>query len=112
MDDTPTPQAWMEFPDGRMHWLGAGTCTIGRGATNTFVLDVPGMSRSHAMLQPGPGGGYLLADLRSTNGTYVNGLRLEQVVPLRDGDKIELGEITLTYRCQQAPGQAADSGAT
>ncbi len=111
MDDPPS-QAWLELADGRMHWLDKNTCTLGRGATSTLVLDVPGMSRSHAMLQPGPGGGYLLADLRSTNGTYVNGLRLEQVVPLRDGDKIELGEIAVTYRCQQAPGQAADSGAT
>lgn len=110
--DEPLSQAWLELADGRMHWLDKNTCTIGRGATSTLVLDVPGMSRSHAMLQPGPGGGYLLADLRSTNGTYVNGLRLEQVVPLRDGDKIELGEVALTYRCQQAPGQAADSGAT
>jgi len=112
MADAPQSQAWLEFADGRMQWLDKNSCTIGRGTTSTLVLDVPGMSRSHAMLQPGPGGGYLLADLRSTNGTYLNGLRLEQVVPLRDGDKIELGEITLTYRCQQAPGQVADSGAT
>ena len=111
MDD-PLSQAWLELTDGRMHWLDKNTCTIGRGATCSLVLDVPGISRSPAMLPPGPGGGYLLADLRSTNGTYLNGLRLEQVVPLRDGDKIELGEVALTYRCQQAPGQAADSGAT
>ena len=29
------------------------------------------------MLQPGPSGGFLLADLKSTNGTYLNGLRIE-----------------------------------
>jgi len=110
--DTPLPQAWLEFADGRMQWLDAGTCTLGRGATSTLVLEVPGISRSHAMLQPGPGGGYLIADLHSTNGTYLNGLRLEQVVPLHDGDKIELGQLTLVYRCQQTTAQAADSGAT
>jgi pSer/pThr/pTyr-binding forkhead associated (FHA) protein len=110
--DAPPSQAWLELADGRMHWLDKNTCTIGRGATSTLVLDVPGMSRSHAMLQPGPGGGYLLADLHSTNGTYINGLRLEQISPLRDGDKIELGEVALIYRCQLTPGQAADSGAT
>ena len=112
MADTPPSQAWLELADGRMHWLDQNTCTIGRGATSTLVLDLPGISRSHVMLQPGPGGGHLVADLRSTNGTYHNGLRLEQVVPLRDGDKIELGDVTLTYRCQQAPGQVAESGAT
>jgi class 3 adenylate cyclase len=102
MADAPPSQAWLELADGRMHWLDRNNCTIGRGATSTLVLDLPGISRSHVMLQPGPDGGYLVADLRSTNGTYVNGLRLEQVVPLRDGDKIELGDVTLTYRCQQA----------
>ena len=102
MADAPSSQAWLELADGRMHWLDQNNCTIGRGATSTLVLDLPGISRSHVMLQPGPGGGHLVADLRSTNGTYVNGLRLEQVVPLRDGDKIELGDVTLTYRCQQA----------
>lgn len=110
--DAPPSQAWLELADGRMHWLDQNTCTIGRGATNTLVLDLPGISRSHAMLQPGPGGGYLLADLRSTNGTYHNGLRLEQVVPLRDRDKLELGDVELVYRCQQQPGLAAESGAT
>jgi class 3 adenylate cyclase len=60
-----------------------------------------------------PTGGYLLADLKSTNGTYLNGLRLEQVVPLKDGDKIELGDVALTYRCQQNPEQpTGDLGAT
>ena len=110
--EAPLPQAWLEFTDGRMQWLDSNTCTLGRGVTNTLVVDVPGISRSHAMLQPGPGGGYLLADLRSTNGTYVNGLRLEQVVPLRDGDKIELGELTLVYRCQQTADHSAESNAT
>lgn len=112
MPDAPLPQAWLEHADGRMQWLEAGTCTIGRGVTCNIVLDFPGVSRSHAMLQPGPGGGYLIADLRSTNGTYLNGLRLEQVAPLRDGDKIELGTIALTYRCQQSAATMGDTGKT
>jgi pSer/pThr/pTyr-binding forkhead associated (FHA) protein len=110
--DAPLPQAWLEHVDGRMQWLELGTCTIGRGTTNTIVLDFPGVSRSHAMLQPGPGGGYLIGDLRSTNGTYLNGLRLEQVAPLRDGDKIEIGTIALTYRCQQSASTMGDTGKT
>ncbi len=109
---TPLPQAWLETADGRMLWLDKGVSTLGRGASNTHVLDVPGISRSHAMVQPGPGGGHLLADLRSTNGTYHNGLRLEQTVRLRDGDKIELGDVVLVYRCQQGSGGSADAGAT
>jgi hypothetical protein len=110
--DTPLPQAWLEMADGRMLWLDKGACTLGRGTNCTHVLDLPGISRSHAMLQPGPGGGYMLADLRSTNGTYHNGIRLEQVAQLRDGDKIELGDVSLIYRCQHTPGEEGDGGAT
>lgn len=110
--DTPLPQAWLEMADGRMLWLDKAACTLGRGASCTHVLDYPGISRNHAMLQPGPGGGFLLADLRSTNGTYHNGIRLEQVVLLRDGDKVELGDVVLVYRCQQGSGGSADAGAT
>ena len=109
---SPLAQAWLEFADGRMEWLDKGACTIGRAAANTLVLDLPGISRNHAVIQPGPGGSHLLADLRSTNGTYVNGLRLEQVATLRDGDKLAFGDTTLTYRGSRPPELAADSGAT
>ena len=105
------PQTWLEFPDGRMHWLDKNACTIGRIASNSLVIEQPGLSRTHAMIQPTPGG-WFLTDLRSTNGTYHNGLRLEQGVALRDGDKIELGDTTLTFRCQQASETPTDAGAT
>lgn len=89
-----------------------GPFTIGRSGTSSLVLDQAGVSRSHAMVQPGPGGGHLLADLRSTNGTYVNGLRLEQARPLRDGDTILIGEASLIYRCRQDQTQSSDSSQT
>jgi class 3 adenylate cyclase len=107
----PAPQAWLEFVDGRIHWLDKNACTIGRIASNTLALDNPGLSRSHAMIQPTPGG-WFLTDLRSTNGTYHNGLRLEQGVALRDGDKIELSGILLTFRCQQGDDATSEAGAT
>lgn len=110
--EAPLPQAWLELADGRMLWLDKNPATLGRAAECTHVLEFAGISRSHAMLQPGPAGGYMLADLRSTNGTYLNGLRLEQVAPLRDGDKLELGDVALTFRCQHTPGQTNDGGAT
>lgn len=106
------PQAWLEFADGRMHWLDAGPCTIGRIKPNSLILEAPGVSRNHAMIQPAAGGGHLLTDLRSTNGTYHNGVRLEAVTPLRDGDTLEIGDVKLTYRCQQSVHGAADTGAT
>lgn len=109
--DASLPEAWLEFADGRMHWLDKNPCTIGRIPSNTLALDQPGLSRSHAMIQSTPGG-WILTDLRSTNGTYHNGLRLEQGAALRDGDKIELGGTTLTFRCQQTAEPTSDAGAT
>lgn len=109
---SPLAQAWLEFADGRMEWLDKGACTIGRAASNSVILDLPGISRNHAVVQPGPGGSHLIADLHSTNGTYVNGLRLEQMVTLRDGDKLAFGEALLTYRSSRSPDQAVDTGAT
>jgi pSer/pThr/pTyr-binding forkhead associated (FHA) protein len=109
--DAALPKAWIELSDGRMLFL-EGPFTIGRSRANTLVLEQSIVSGSHAMLQPAPGGGHLLADLRSTNGTYVNGLRLEQAWPLRDGDAILIGEAKLTYRCRQELIQAPDSGQT
>jgi len=110
--ETPLPQAWLEMSDGKMLWLDTRVCILGRGTSCSYVLDLPGISRSHAMLQPGPSGGYTLTDLRSTNGTYLNGIRLESDASLRDGDQIELGDVSLAYRCQQSSGQSADTGAT
>jgi len=58
--EAPMPQAWLEMADGRMLWLEKGACTLGRSTGCTHILDLPGISRSHAMLQPGPSGGFLL----------------------------------------------------
>lgn len=107
------PQAWLEFADGRMHWLDTGVCTLGRAATNQFVVDVAGVSRNHAVIQPGERGGHVITDLHSTNGTYLNGLRLERSTALHDGDAIEIGGVKLAYRCQQDAGApSTDAGAT
>ena len=37
-------------------------------------------------------------DLGSKNGTHVNGQRIKQPVALKDGDQIEVGSVTMTYR--------------
>ncbi|MEJ1971526.1 MAG: FHA domain-containing protein [Lacunisphaera sp.] len=110
--DEPQLQAWLELPDGRLLWLDRTPCTLGRGTRNTHVLDHPGVSRNHAVVQPASTGGYLIADLRSTNGTHVNGVRIELPTPLRDGDRFELGHLVLTYRSRHPEEQTANTGVT
>ncbi len=75
----------------------AATVTIGRGPHNTIVLSGRYVSKEHAViyLQEGQ---YLLADQNSTNGTYHNGTRITEPVPLADGDEITIGTTVFAYQ--------------
>ena len=69
-----------------------GLWTIGRDPRQSDIA-VPDkrLSRCHAALQYSPEQGFILSDLESTNGTYVNGENLKRVYALRDGDRIRIG---------------------
>ena len=68
---------------------------VGRGLTAELRLDETSVSRRHAILVPRPSGARILDD-RSSNGTFVNGRRVQQV-DLRNGDVIVLGRVVLRY---------------
>ncbi|MGC4085660.1 MAG: FHA domain-containing protein [Vicinamibacterales bacterium] len=70
--------------------------TIGRADQNQIQIVKPGISRKHAVIEETPDG-YLLRDLQSNNGTYVNGERIEEQL-LMDGDVVELGPVKLVFR--------------
>lgn len=76
---------------GQIINLGTLSSSLGREATNNIVLNDPEISRRHARLIP-QGTGFLLEDLNSTNGTYVNGQQVTGRVLLQSGDVIQLGE--------------------
>lgn len=63
---------------------------LGRHADCDLVLQDEQASRRHAQVEPGPGG-FVLVDLGSTNGTLLNGERVEQPVALCPGDQIVVG---------------------
>ncbi len=63
--------------------------TIGRGVENSLSIPQTVVSRSHAELIR-VGNGYLLRDLGSTNGSYINGARISEQM-LNDGDVIRFG---------------------
>lgn len=63
---------------------------LGRHADCDLVLQDEQASRRHAQVEPGPGG-FVLVDLGSTNGTLLNGERVDQPVPLSPGDQIVVG---------------------
>ncbi len=94
---SPPPESWLELPDGRTFWL-KDRCTIGRQPDNDLVIDLPALSRHHALLATG-GGRYTLSDLHSRNGTFVNRAPVTRPIPLRDGDEIRFGDVGVRYRC-------------
>jgi pSer/pThr/pTyr-binding forkhead associated (FHA) protein len=70
---------------------------IGRDSSNGVAINDAEISRKHSRLSF-QGGKYVLEDLGSTNGTFVNGQRLAGPVVLKPGDVIALGEqIVLMY---------------
>jgi adenylate cyclase len=71
-------------------------CSIGRSADNTIVVPVAEASRNHATIQRQTGNRCVLTDLRSRNGTNVNGRRIEEKV-LENGDRITIGTCELVY---------------
>ena len=79
--------------------------TIGRDSSNGVAINDAEVSRKHSRLSF-QGGKYVLEDLGSTNGTFVNGQRLAGPVVLKPGDVVSLGEqIVLMYDAiNQDPG--------
>jgi DNA-binding winged helix-turn-helix (wHTH) protein len=100
---TPAPAAGSPFRllmrNGQVP-IGEGETTIGRSPDCRVTLPFPTVSRCHARILL-VGGKATLEDLRSTNGTFVNGTRIERSAPLADGDRIQLGSVPATFRILQ-----------
>jgi hypothetical protein len=69
---------------------------IGSHPKNDVVLDDTTVSRRHATITR-KSGGFELADLGSTNGTYVNGGRVSKPVALKPGDEIKFGSVRFAF---------------
>lgn len=70
--------------------------SVGRLAGCDICLSDANASREHAAFVALPEGGWAVEDLESTNGTFVNGQRVDRQ-PLSDGDVIEMGVTRLVY---------------
>ena len=81
---------------------------MGRELDNTLRLPDPSISRHHCVLRR-VAGGYEIQDLQSSNGVLVNGNRV-QSSPLRNGDRITLGQVQLTFQDPQSEVGATISG--
>jgi two-component system cell cycle response regulator len=79
---------------GRMIKLDKAETVLGRSNESSFQVEDDGISRKHVKIAIGPGGQYQVVDLGSTNGTFLNGSRVD-LAALQDGDKIQIGSNTV-----------------
>ncbi len=85
--DGDTPQSFT---------FASGEVVIGRSPDCQIVLRDFGISRNHARVLVGESGEARIMDLKSKNGTQVNGVQVVEA-PLKDGDRITLGKFELTF---------------
>jgi len=96
------PAPGQRLISGSGDWqLGHGTSLVGRDRECAIRIDSETISRRHARIVVKPGE-TTMEDLGSKNGTQVNGQRVTRPVVLKDGDAIQVGVITLTYRIVDA----------
>jgi pSer/pThr/pTyr-binding forkhead associated (FHA) protein len=81
-------------PEQTFRIFPGGVRTIGRATGADFILDAALVSRVHCRLTALPGGQLEVQDLESTNGTFVNGRRVD-VAHLVSGDRLQVGRMEL-----------------
>jgi pSer/pThr/pTyr-binding forkhead associated (FHA) protein len=93
-------------------YIGEGTITVGRRTGNDIVINGdPFISGRHCDISCDASGCYIV-DVGSTNGTLVNGARLEphQKQLLLDGDAVSIGQTEYTFETLEAPDEEEPAG--
>lgn len=86
----------LRLPDGEYRVPVTDGATVGRGLDSTIVLDDPRVSRRHALLRL-VGGQWMVSDQGSTNGMFVNGLRVDEHL-LHGGDVVSFGGLEARFQ--------------
>ncbi|MFT3706470.1 MAG: GGDEF domain-containing protein [Archangium sp.] len=79
---------------GKMLKLDKGEFVMGRAPDTQLQVEDDGISRKHCKITMAPNGHFQLVDLGSTNGTFLNGIKVN-VATLQDGDKVQIGANTV-----------------
>jgi pSer/pThr/pTyr-binding forkhead associated (FHA) protein len=81
--------------EGSWYGLSKRTLTGGRDPANAIQIPSPRVSRKHFQLRH-EDGLYLITDLKSHNGLYINGNRVQEAL-LKNGDEIQVGDAVLFF---------------
>jgi class 3 adenylate cyclase len=94
-------QARLFSPEGVEYPLSHGTNSIGRAANNQWVLEDTKVSRNHAIIHSQNHGQFMVVDLGSANGSYLNGRRITSPACLKDGDSLRFGNTLCVFKHEQ-----------
>jgi len=101
------PRYLVEFTEGVQKGetfdIGTETITMGRHPSNTVVLKDESASAYHAEISKEPIG-YVVVDLGSTNGTFVNGEKIVKT-PLSSGKSMKIGQTVMVFKNVGAPAE-------
>jgi len=102
------PTLVFHLDDGSVftHSLEEGTTTIGRHPDSVVVLEFPSVSGHHAVIELSDGGCFV-ADQKSSNGTRVNGVEIEEA-RLSEGDRVAFGDVQAVFYEGEAPATLAE----
>jgi hypothetical protein len=92
-------QSALLLVEGKRLVVGPAGATLGRSRECDVVLNDPNVSRQHAEIRP-RGGSWVLTDLGSTNGSALNGRRIDQPEVIKPGDEIELGTSVIKFELE------------
>ncbi len=85
--------------DGKRLVIGPVGITMGRSRQCDVMLDDPNVSRTHAEIRA-RGGSWVLTDLGSTNGSRLNGRRIDGSEVIKPGDEIEVGTSRIQFELE------------
>lgn len=96
-DDEPRQAYIYDITNDRAFTLPGDAETIGRESKNDIVIPDINVSRVHAEIRQDESGAWILTDLGSTNGTFVNGRQIKSTA-LSDADRIIVGTTNLEFQ--------------
>ena len=94
----PQKQAYLyDITNDRAFPLDGRVMIIGRESRNDIVIPDINVSRQHAEIRRDASGAWVISDLGSTNGTFVNGRQIKSA-PLQDADRLTLGTTSVEFQ--------------
>ena len=93
--------------EGGTYHIRQDVLTIGRAPTNLVQIVHSSVSRRHAQMRK-TAQGFTVTDLKSSNGTYINGKRLTEPSILNHNDVLQIGEVTLRFKEKTIMGNKTD----